>query len=128
MNTLFKNWSPFAASKIDGAKIVLTGASVYVSNIYITYKFPPLNFSKIEKLYWQNDIDGVNNLINAYMNATDCKKSCIHFAKNSVFLRYNLGVNIPNNTMEIIDVCNINHYDVFFGIDDEGDLVRAEVA
>ena len=123
---LFKNWDPFAATKIDGVTVILGGKTTSISQIYFTDNLPPLQFSKIEKLYWQNDIDGVNNLIEQLLNATDVKRLCIHFSKRTWKLR-DIGITAFGKPSEVIDVCNIRPYDVFFAIDSDGDLVRAEV-
>lgn len=126
MMNLFKNWDPFAATKIDGNRVILWGKDTTISQIYFTDNLPPLRYSKIEKLYWQNDIDGVNNLIERCLTATDIKRLCIHFSKRTGKLR-EIGVAAFGKPSELIDVCNIKQYDVFFAIDSDGDLVRAEV-
>ena len=69
MMNLFKNYDPFAATKIDGIRVILWGKDATISQIYFTDNLPPLRYSSIEKLYWQNDIDGVNNLIDTLITA-----------------------------------------------------------
>lgn len=61
------------------------------------------------------------------MEAKDVKSSLIHFAENAKWLRAD-GLNIPFDGYEVIDLLSIDKGDVFFALDEDGDLVRSEVA
>lgn len=112
---------------IYGPSVTIGCGWTHCAQMYFCHKLPRLRFSEVQKLYWQNDIDGVNNLISEYMEADDCKPSLVHFAENAKWLRAD-GLKIPFDGYEVIDLLSIGEGDVFFALDDEGDLVRAEVA
>lgn len=117
----------FKPTLIYGPPVTLGCGCPHCAQMYFCHKLPRLRFSEVEKLYWQNDIDGVNHLISKYMEADDVKPSLIHFAENSKWLRAD-GLKIPFDGYEAIDLLSIGEGDVFFALDEEGDLVRAEVA
>lgn len=117
----------FEPTLIYGPSIMLSSEWPHCAQMYFCHKLPHLAFSKVEKLYWQNDIDGVNRLISKYMEAKDVKSSLIHFAENAKWLRAD-GLNIPFDGYEVIDLLSIDKGDIFFALDEDGDLVRAEVA
>ena len=114
----------FDPTKIYGAPIVI-GNGAHLGQTVFCGELPPLNYSKVEKLYWQNDVDGCNALIDRMMSSTDIRPKTIHFSKDSFLLR-DVGI-VPRKKPEVIDITSVKKYDVFFGIDTEGDLVRAEV-
>ena len=87
---------------------------------------PHLAYGEVEKLYWQNDIDQVNNLIDIAMARDDIVPRTYRFAKDSFVLR-DFGIKIPKSP-ENIDITSVRTHDVVFAIDEEGDLVRATVA
>lgn len=119
--------SGFKPTLIYGPSVTIGCGWVHCAQMYFCHKLPRLRFSEVQKLYWQNDIDGVNRLISEYMEADDCKPGLVHFAENAKWLRAD-GLNIPFDGYEVIDLLSIDKGDVFFALDEDGDLVRAEVA
>ena len=127
MKTLMEALNPgslMAPTKIEGVPLSFGG---HQPQIYFCHKIPPLGYKKVEKFYWQNDVDGINRLIEEHVNASDIRRLWIHFCKNSGSLR-EIGIHIPYFEPEVIDVTTVAEGSVFFGLDDEGDLVRAELA
>lgn len=117
----------FDSTLIDGPTVIIGNGFAHSAHMYFCYKLPRLAFSKVEKIYWQNDVDGVNRLISEYMGAGDIKPNLIHFAENAKYLSER-GLHIPFDGYEMFDLLNIGEHDVFFALDEDGDLVRAEVA
>lgn len=127
MKTLMEALNPeslIAPTEIEGVPFSL---GWHQPQMYFCHKVPPLGYKKVEKLYWQNDVDGVNRLIEEHVNASDIRHLWIHFCKNSGSLR-EIGIHIPYAEPEVVDVTTVAEGSVFFGLDDEGDLVRAELA
>lgn len=60
------------------------------------------------------------------MKRTNCVPNSIHFTDDS-FLLGVMGINVFAKPYEVVEISSISEHDVFFGIDDDGDLVRTEV-
>lgn len=119
-----------SATKIEPPKAVLTGRTVHIGRLYLTDSLPKvLKFKKVEKLFWENDIQGVNNLIHSLINKRDDVRKDSVYALNSVIRLSLAGISIPTNChrISILDILSIHEYDVFIAFDEDGDLVRAEL-
>ena len=120
------------ATKFDEPPIVLTSRFPELHKLYVCGQLPPMSFSSVEKCYWQNDIDGVNNLIDRLANKGE-KIPRIKISPDAWILR-RYGVNASDRYMhsdavEHGDVTfrEVRKYDIFIGVDEEGDLVYAEL-
>ena len=109
--------------------IMLSSRFPRCCRLYVCGQLPPLAFSSVEKCYWQNDIDGINQLIEGLANE-DTKVSRILFHKDSWVLDkygiYTFQYKYRCDYGEIA-LSQITEGDIFIGVDKEGDLVYAKL-
>ena len=116
------------ATQFEKPPIVLSSRFPKLCRLYVCGKLPPMAFSSIEKCYWQNDIDGINQLIDKLVNEST-KISRIKFHKDSwVLEEYGISIGrcLYRNYGEIT-LSEIMQGDLFVGVDEEGDLVYAKL-
>lgn len=117
------------ATRFDKPTIVLTSGFPKLCRLYVCGQLPPMAFSSIEKCYWQNDVDGLNQLIEKLANE-GTKISRIKFHKDSwVLEKYGIstGKYLYHSEYGEITLSQITKGDIFIGVDEEGDLVYAKL-